>query len=68
MQHSHRYQHFALDASNNIVDIKNVHDDQQYFCPHCHKEMITKRGKIRQWHFAYIFRSIPVHFPAAYKA
>lgn len=53
MQHSHRYQHFALDASNNIVDIKNVHDDQQYFCPHCHKEMITKRGKIRQWHFAH---------------
>ena len=53
MQHSHKYQHFALDANNNIVDIKNVHDNQRYFCPHCHREMITKRGNIRQWHFAH---------------
>lgn len=53
MQHSHKYQHFALDASDNIVDIKNVDNNQRYFCPHCHGEMIAKRGDIRQWHFAH---------------
>ncbi len=52
---THSYQHFALDVSNNIIDIKNTNgsDGQRYFCPYCHKEMITKRGNIRQWHFAH---------------
>lgn len=55
MQHSHKLQHFALDDSSNIIDIKNTNDadGHRYFCPFCHKEMITKRGNIRQWHFAH---------------
>lgn len=55
MQHYQQYQHFALDAKNNIIDIRNISDtyNQQYFCPHCHNEMIAKRGNIRQWHFAH---------------
>uniref|UniRef100_UPI002597355A competence protein CoiA family protein n=1 Tax=Bacteroides acidifaciens TaxID=85831 RepID=UPI002597355A len=55
MQHSHRYQHFAIDVDNNIINIKNADEanGQRYFCPYCHKEMITKRGHIRQWHFAH---------------
>ena len=55
MQHVHKYQHFALDKNANII---NIHDTdttgkQQYFCPYCRAEMITKRGNIRQWHFAH---------------
>lgn len=55
MQHPHRYQHFALDANDNLVDIRNTvaMNGKLYFCPHCHQEMITKRGNIRQWHFAH---------------
>lgn len=55
MQHSQKYQHFALDENNNIIDIRNTYNvsEQQYFCPHCHNEMIAKRGNIRQWHFAH---------------
>lgn len=55
MQNSHKYQHFALDINNNIVNIKNivVSDKQKYYCPYCHDEMIAKCGNIRQWHFAH---------------
>lgn len=55
MNHTNRLQHFALDANGNIIDINETKDidDKQYFCPHCHNEMIAKRGDIRQWHFAH---------------
>lgn len=55
MEHSHRYQHFALDTNGNLVDIRHTAamDEKIYFCPHCHQEMITKRGNVRQWHFAH---------------
>ncbi len=55
MQYSHKYQHFALDANNNIIDIRNTSklDTQRYSCPYCKKDMIPKRGNIRQWHFAH---------------
>ena len=55
MQHSQRYQHFAFDVNNNIIDIHNTDKicEQRYFCPYCHNEMIAKRGNIRQWHFAH---------------
>lgn len=55
MQSSHKYQHFALDINNSVIDIQNIGDlsNQQYFCPYCHKEMIPKRGNIRQWYFAH---------------
>ena len=53
MEHIRRLQHLALDQYNNIVDIKNTEDNKKYYCPFCHKEMITKRGSIREWHFAH---------------
>lgn len=53
IQHSNKYQHFAINKNNNIVDIKNALDNNKYFCPYCHNEMILKRGQIRQWHFAH---------------
>lgn len=55
MQSSQRYQHFALDINNSIIDIQETPglNNQQFFCPHCHNEMIPKRGNIRQWHFAH---------------
>lgn len=55
MQHSQKYQHFALDANNNIIDIHSADKvcEKRYFCPHCHNEMIAKRGNVRQWHFAH---------------
>ncbi len=52
-RNSHKYQHFALDQDNNIVDIKNTVDNNKYYCPNCHAKMILKRGQIRQWHFAH---------------
>lgn len=53
--YTHKYQHFALDINNNIIDIRDTDDlnNRQYFCPYCRKEMIPKRGNIRQWHFAH---------------
>ena len=53
MDHSHQLQHLALDQDNNIVDIRNTEDNKKYYCPYCRKEMITKRGNIREWHFAH---------------
>lgn len=55
MHHSHNYQHFALDENQNIIDIHHTENapEQRYYCPHCRKEMIAKRGSIRQWHFAH---------------
>ncbi len=31
-RNSHKYQHFALDQDNNIVDIKNTVDNNKYYC------------------------------------
>lgn len=53
MNHSRRLQHLALDQFDNIVDIQNTEDNKKYYCPYCRKEMITKRGDIREWHFAH---------------
>lgn len=48
------YQRFALNDSNEIVDITNSSlSCGKYICPYCHSEMIAKRGKIRHWHFAH---------------
>lgn len=49
-----RFQHFALDETGHIVNIHNVENRNQHFCcPYCKHEMITKMGKIRDWHFAH---------------
>lgn len=55
MQAHYKYQHFALDTSNNIIDVKCIEktNKQHYFCPYCHQEMIAKCGNVRQWHFAH---------------
>lgn len=55
MKHIQRYQRFAFDINNNVIDIYNSTKvcKLQYFCPHCHNEMIAKRGDIRKWHFAH---------------
>lgn len=54
MKHLHTYQHFALNADNCIVNIRNVDNaNEHYYCPYCHNEMIAKRGDIRRWHFAH---------------
>lgn len=53
MEHSHRQQHLALAPEGNIIHIKDAENKKKYYCPFCHKEMITKRGAIREWHFAH---------------
>lgn len=48
-----RYQHYALNASNEIVHIDDAENGCVFKCLHCGGEMITKKGKVRQWHFAH---------------
>ena len=49
-----KYQHFALDESGHIINIHDVQNRNKHFCcPYCKHEMITKMGKIRDWHFAH---------------
>ncbi len=55
MSHSHAKQHYALNSNECLTHISmaDSSNEQKYFCPYCHKEMITKKGDIRQWHFAH---------------
>lgn len=47
-------QRFALDAENNIVDIRNLSSRKGSFsCPACHDTMIPRMGKVKSWHFAH---------------
>ena len=47
-------QHYTLDASKHLVDIKNAKAiGGVYTCPHCGTQMILKCGQKRQWHFAH---------------
>lgn len=47
-------QHYALDSQNRLVNIRDIEEGKKlYFCPYCKGEMIPKRGKIRDWHFAH---------------
>ena len=50
-----QYQHYASDINNNIIHVKDTSnlEVQKYYCPYCNNEMITKRGNVRQWHFAH---------------
>lgn len=49
------FQSFALNDDGCLVNIKDADtsNGQHYYCPNCQNEMITKRGKKRQWHFAH---------------
>lgn len=49
----HKYQHYALDENQNLVNIKEAVKNQKYFCPSCKSEMILKQGNIRKHHFAH---------------
>lgn len=55
MKDTHRHQHYALDETGHLI---NVHDlkskaSVKFYCPYCGQEMISKRGKCREWHFAH---------------
>lgn len=47
------YQHYALDSHDELTEIKDGRDGETYRCPYCRHEMIMKRGKVRQWHYAH---------------
>ena len=44
---------FAIDYTDKRVHIDETHSNQTYFCPFCGVPMITKKGEIRQHHFAH---------------
>ena len=44
---------FANDYNDNRVHIYETHSNQEYYCPYCGAPLITKKGDIRQHHFAH---------------
>lgn len=44
---------FANDFNDNRVHIDDTHSNQEYYCPYCGAPLITKKGDIRQHHFAH---------------
>ncbi len=44
---------FALDYNDNRVHIDDTHSNQEYYCPYCGAPLITKKGDVRQHHFAH---------------
>lgn len=49
----YHHQHYAYDELGNCVHIDDVEKDKKYLCIHCNKEVIPKRGKINEHHFAH---------------
>lgn len=47
---------FANDYDNNRVHIDETHSNQEYYCPYCGSQLITKKGDIRQHHFSHTAR------------
>jgi hypothetical protein len=47
-----KYQ-FAYDEKENIVNITDAAKGVSYRCISCNDALITKQGKIKQWHFAH---------------
>ncbi len=43
----------ANDYNDNRVYIDDTHSNQEYYCPYCGAPLITKKGEIRQHHFAH---------------
>lgn len=59
--HDMTWQRFAKDRTGSIVDIYNVsdayvqeHGNDSFTCLECGNPMLTKRGKIKEWHFAHV--------------
>lgn len=44
---------FASDFNDNRVHIDDTHSNQEYYCPYCGAPLVTKKGDIRQHHFAH---------------
>ena len=44
---------FAVDYNDNRIHINDTHSNQEYYCPYCGAPLITKKGEIRQHHFAH---------------
>lgn len=44
---------FAHDYNDNRVHIDETHNNQEYYCPYCGSPLITKKGEVRQHHFAH---------------
>ena len=44
---------FAVDYNDNRVHIDETHSNQEYYCPYCGAPLTTKKGEIRQHHFAH---------------
>lgn len=43
----------GLDKSGNTVSIEDALSKEKYHCPHCHTELIQRKGKIKVHHFAH---------------
>lgn len=44
---------FAYDHNDNRIFIEDTHSNSEYYCPYCGAPLITKKGEIRQHHFAH---------------
>ena len=44
---------FANDCNDIRIHIDETHSNQEYYCPYCGAPLITKKGDIRQHHFAH---------------
>ena len=53
--HNHHFQHYALDDTNALIEIHNTDKSERstFRCPYCKQELIAKRGKKNEWHFAH---------------
>ncbi len=44
---------FAVDYNDKRIHIDDTHSNQEYYCPYCGAPLITRKGEIRQHHFAH---------------
>ena len=55
------WQRFARDYSGRVIDVYNVsdayvqeHGNESFKCLECGNPMLSKRGKVKEWHFAHV--------------
>lgn len=44
---------FAFDYNDNRIHIDDTQSNKEYFCPYCGAPLVTKKGEVRQHHFAH---------------
>lgn len=44
---------FAFDYNDKRIHIDDTQNNKEYFCPYCGASLITKKGDVRQHHFAH---------------